>query len=78
MDFDLIDALGFLVIFAVIAAFTWRDGRAGVAYASAAFIGISAVIYTITNGLSDAGYLWVLALALLVLGFVRGLIPTKP
>jgi hypothetical protein len=78
IDFDPIDALAFVFIFAVIAAFTWRDGRAGFAYASAAFLGISAAIYTIRNGLSDAGYLWALVLALLVLGFVRGIMPTKP
>jgi hypothetical protein len=78
MDFDPIDALGFVVIFAVIAAFTWRDGRAAFAYICAAFIGISAAIYTIRNGLSDAAYLWALTLALLILGFVRGLMPTKP
>lgn len=76
-NFDVIDALEAVVIFALIAAFVWRDGRPAFAYIAAAFIGIGAVIFTIRNGLSDAGYLWALALALLILGFVRGLMPTK-
>jgi hypothetical protein len=78
MDFDPIDALGFVVIFALIAALAWRDGRPAFAYVCAAFIGFNAAIYTIKSGFSDAGYLWALALALLILGFVRGLMPTKP
>ena len=79
MDFDPIDALEATFIFAVIAALTWRDGRPAFAYISAAVSGAGAGLYTIKNRFnSDAGIAWALVLALLVLGFVRDLIPTKP
>ena len=78
LDFDAIDALEAIFIFAVIAAITWHDGRAAIAYLSAGFTGIAEAIYTIRHGFtSDAGYTWALILALLVLGCVRQLIPTK-
>jgi hypothetical protein len=78
LDFDAIDALEAGAIFAIIGTFAWWDGRPAFAYICAAFIGFNAAIYTIKNGFSDAGYLWALAVALLILGFVRGLMPTKP
>jgi thiamine transporter ThiT len=78
MDFDPIEALEAGFIFAVIAAFTWRDGRGLIAYLAAAFSGAGAAIYTIKNGFnSDAGIAWALVLALLVLGCARDLTRTK-
>jgi len=78
MDFDAIEALEAVFIFAVIAALTWRDGRGLIAYLAAAFAGAGAAIYTARNGFtSDAGYAWALVLALLVLGSARDLTRTK-
>lgn len=77
-DFDPIEALEAAFIFAVIAALTWRDGRAAFAYISAAVSGAGAALYTIRNGFnSDAGIAWALVLALLVLGCARDLTRTK-
>jgi hypothetical protein len=78
-EFDAIDALEAGAIFAIIGTFAWWDGRPAFAYIFAAFSGVGAAIYTIRNGFNgDAVCAWALVLALLVLGFVRGLMPTKP
>jgi hypothetical protein len=77
-DFDPIDALEAAFIFAVIAALTWRDGRAAFAYIAAAVSGAGAALYTIRNGFNnDAGIAWALALALLILGCARHLTQSK-
>jgi hypothetical protein len=55
----------------ICAVCAWWAG-ASIAYLLGGLMGVGAVTYTIANGFhGDAGYVWLLTIGLLVIGYVR-------
>ena len=64
-------ALETAILFLMGVVCAWWAG-ASIAYLLCGLMGVGAVSYTIANGLyGDAGYMWLLTIALLVTGYLR-------